>query len=57
MFQCKMSDKTEKQQMEGEKHLNAARATVEEEIAQDHCQLWRIFKFGCEVNPSWKGKY
>lgn len=39
MFQCKMSDKTEKQQIGGEKHLNAARATVEEEIAQDHCLL------------------
>jgi len=37
MIQCKMSDQTEEQQME--RHLDAARATVEGEIAQYQCQL------------------
>lgn len=55
MFQRKMSDETEKQQMEREKHLNAARATVEGEIDQYHCQLWRIFKFSCKVQHHRKG--
>lgn len=56
-LQCKMSDETEKQQMKRERQINAARATVEGEIAQYHCQLLRIFKFSCKVNPLWKGKY
>lgn len=39
------------------KEINAARPTLEKEIAQHQCQLWRIFKFSYKVNPSWKGKY